>query len=267
MPRNGSGAYSLPAGNPVVEDTTVEPDWANDTLNDIAEELTNSLDRTGAGPMLAPLETPDGTKALPAHTFENDPDCGLYRAGAADLRMSVNDTDVQQWTPTGNTFYQPVTAQKGVIATQSTADTPAVQGTGNGTGQGVLGNGGTSGAGVKGIGGSAAGSIGVHGVGGATDGVGGKFEGVGNGHAIQAVAANGAALSADGGTSASDVIGATAVNGTGYCCILTGNATKAPLRIVGRAGAPSSPDNGAIYYDTTTNKLRVYAGGAWTDLH
>ena len=33
------------------------------------------------------------------------------------------------------------------------------------------------------------------------------------------------------------------------------------------AAAPSSPDNGDTYYDTTANKLRVYANGAWADLH
>lgn len=47
MSRNGSGTYSLPAGNPVVTNTTISSTWANTTLNDIATALTNSLAADG----------------------------------------------------------------------------------------------------------------------------------------------------------------------------------------------------------------------------
>ena len=40
MSRNGSGTYSLPAGNPVVTATTITSTWANTTLSDIANALT-----------------------------------------------------------------------------------------------------------------------------------------------------------------------------------------------------------------------------------
>ena len=30
---------------------------------------------------------------------------------------------------------------------------------------------------------------------------------------------------------------------------------------------PSSPVNGMVYYDSSTNKLRVYANGVWVNLH
>lgn len=43
MPRNGSGGYSLPAGNPVVTGTTITSTWANTSLSDIATGLTTSL--------------------------------------------------------------------------------------------------------------------------------------------------------------------------------------------------------------------------------
>lgn len=43
MPRNGSGTYSLPSGNPVVTGTTISSGWANPTLSDIASALTASL--------------------------------------------------------------------------------------------------------------------------------------------------------------------------------------------------------------------------------
>ena len=47
MSRNGSGVYTLPAGNPVVTGTTISTTWANNTLNDIATALTGSLAAAG----------------------------------------------------------------------------------------------------------------------------------------------------------------------------------------------------------------------------
>ena len=43
MARNGSGTYSLPAGNPVTTGTTISSTWANNTLNDMASALTTSI--------------------------------------------------------------------------------------------------------------------------------------------------------------------------------------------------------------------------------
>ena len=43
MSRNGSGTYSLPAGNPVTTGTTISSTWANNTLTDMASALTTSL--------------------------------------------------------------------------------------------------------------------------------------------------------------------------------------------------------------------------------
>ena len=47
MSRNGSGVYSLPAGNPVVTNTTISSTWANNTLTDIATALSNSIAADG----------------------------------------------------------------------------------------------------------------------------------------------------------------------------------------------------------------------------
>lgn len=47
MSRNGSGTYTLPAGNPVVTGTTISSTWANNTLNDIAAAITDSLAADG----------------------------------------------------------------------------------------------------------------------------------------------------------------------------------------------------------------------------
>jgi hypothetical protein len=47
MSRNGSGTYTLPAGNPVVTGTTISSTWANSTLTNIASALTDSLAADG----------------------------------------------------------------------------------------------------------------------------------------------------------------------------------------------------------------------------
>ena len=55
MSRNGSGTYSLPAGNPVVTGTTISSSWANNTMNDIASALTDSVAADGQTPMTGDL--------------------------------------------------------------------------------------------------------------------------------------------------------------------------------------------------------------------
>ena len=55
MSRNGSGTYTLPAGNPVVTGTTITTTWANTTLNDIASSLTGSVAADGQTPMTGAL--------------------------------------------------------------------------------------------------------------------------------------------------------------------------------------------------------------------
>jgi hypothetical protein len=51
MSRNGSGTYSLPAGNPVVTGTTITSSWANTTMQNIADALTQSVASDGQTPM------------------------------------------------------------------------------------------------------------------------------------------------------------------------------------------------------------------------
>jgi hypothetical protein len=56
MSRNGSGVYNLPAGNPVITQTTISSNWANTTLSDIATALTNSIASDGQTPMTGQLD-------------------------------------------------------------------------------------------------------------------------------------------------------------------------------------------------------------------
>lgn len=79
MPRNGSGVYSLPAGNPVVDGTTIESTWANPTMSDIAVQLNGVLTRDGLLGPTAPIKFQDGDVAAPGITFPGATSTGVYR--------------------------------------------------------------------------------------------------------------------------------------------------------------------------------------------
>ena len=55
MSRNGSGNYTLPAGNPVSSGTVITSSWANTTLSDIATALTGSIAADGQTPITGAL--------------------------------------------------------------------------------------------------------------------------------------------------------------------------------------------------------------------
>ena len=55
MSRNGSGTYTLPAGNPVVTGTTIASNWANTTLTDLANAMTGSIAADGQTPITGAL--------------------------------------------------------------------------------------------------------------------------------------------------------------------------------------------------------------------
>ena len=102
MPRNSGGTYSLPSGNPVVAGTTIEAAWANNTLSDVGNELTNSLSRQGTGGMLAALRLADGSVTVPGLAFVSETTTGFYRAASNDMRMAILGSDV--WAATSSAF-------------------------------------------------------------------------------------------------------------------------------------------------------------------
>jgi len=55
MPRNGSGSFALPAGNPVTTGTSISSTWSNTTLSDIASALTQSVSKDGQTTMTGNL--------------------------------------------------------------------------------------------------------------------------------------------------------------------------------------------------------------------
>jgi hypothetical protein len=109
MPRNGSGVYTLPAGNPVVAFTTITTAWANPTMADIGTELTNSLDRQGRGGMLAPFRIFDGTISQPGLGFLNEVGLGLWRESSALMHIVNSGVNVISIHPDKATF--PVTVE------------------------------------------------------------------------------------------------------------------------------------------------------------
>lgn len=90
MARNGSGTYSLAAGNPVTVNTTIDASWANTTLTDLAAAMTGSVAADGQTPMSAPLKLDGGSASAPAITFNAEPSLGLFRPLTGILGFVTN---------------------------------------------------------------------------------------------------------------------------------------------------------------------------------
>jgi len=93
MSRDANGNYTLPVGNPVVGGTLIDAEWANTTLTDVGDGLTNSIDRDGRGGMRAPFKITDGSALTPAMAFVNEAATGFYRASEGDFRLSIRGLD------------------------------------------------------------------------------------------------------------------------------------------------------------------------------
>lgn len=101
MPRDISGNYTLPIGNPVVVDTTITTDWGNDTMNDIAAQLNNVVTKDGVVGPTGPLRGSNGTAAAPAYSFTSDTNIGNYRIGADVLGWSVAGVEAMRLSTVG----------------------------------------------------------------------------------------------------------------------------------------------------------------------
>jgi hypothetical protein len=119
MPRNSSGTYSLPSGNPVVSNTLIQSVWANNTCSDIGSAITDSLDRNGRGAMLAALKNIDGTQVAPALTFSSEGTLGIYRVGAGILGIAAGGALILSIASTGLTFSTPLVLPVGSAAAPS----------------------------------------------------------------------------------------------------------------------------------------------------
>lgn len=89
MPRDGSGVYTLPSGNPVTTGTLIQSTWANPTMTDIAVQFNNVLTRDGVlGPTLA-FKLVDGTTAAPGLAFNSEPGLGAFRQATSIIALTA----------------------------------------------------------------------------------------------------------------------------------------------------------------------------------
>ncbi|QSQ14034.1 hypothetical protein [Myxococcus landrumensis] len=217
--------------------TTISSAWANNTLGDISTELTNSLDRQGRGGMLAPLKLVNGSSAAPSISWTSDPDSGIYRAGAGDIRMQVDSAQAQTWTAAGSTISVPLSVAT-ISGNTSVTGALAVGGTSTFAqpstfALGISSTGPTTAPGVAGFGGSSSGD-GLRGQGGAP-----------NGHGVV-------------GTSAGTGVGVVAVAGTAATATVPRNAAQL---INGNLdmGFVTSPNSNVAFTDVLTPKNIVKA--------
>ena len=98
MSRNGSGTYSLPSGNPVVTGTTISSTWANNTLSDIANGLTQSISADGQTPITGPLIGSSGTVAFGGVGQTQIPSGTTAQRSASPTDGMIRyNTDLQQY--------------------------------------------------------------------------------------------------------------------------------------------------------------------------
>lgn len=165
MARDGSGVYSLPAGNPVVSLTTITSVWANSTLSDIANELTNSIDKAGrtvptanlpmggfrhtgaadgvaAGQYLAygqtssaslagGLQLNTGAAAAPSYSFTLNPNLGMYRAAADTLAWATAGVERVRINGTGEHLRNIAAGVTGMIGAVASVPSWQSHGTAN----------------------------------------------------------------------------------------------------------------------------------------
>lgn len=114
MPRNSSGTFSLPAGQPVVTGATIDATVFNTLTADLASEITDSLDRSGKGAMLQPLQLTDGDDTHPSLAFANDSTLGIWNSGG-DLCITQGGT-LATFSQGGTTLQGPLSVSPNVIA-------------------------------------------------------------------------------------------------------------------------------------------------------
>ena len=170
MSRNGSGVYSLPAGNPVVTGTTISSTWANNTLSDMANALTGSVASDGQTPMTGNLQMgnnkitglANGTNAQDAVTYSQLTGLAPATSGSSVLAGNgaggfTNVTLATGLTYSGgtltaniNTLLPDQSGKSGYVLTTDGSATSWGTAGGNGTVTSVALSGGTTGITVSG---------------------------------------------------------------------------------------------------------------------
>ena len=119
MSRNGSGVYSLPAGNPVITNTTISSTWANTTLADIATALTGSLAADGQTPATGNLDLNSNKVVLLANGTVSTDAINLGQLTTAFTNPVFTGTGFML-IPKGTTAERPVSPVNGEIRYNTT---------------------------------------------------------------------------------------------------------------------------------------------------
>jgi hypothetical protein len=143
MSRNGSGVYSLPAGNPVVTGTSISSTWSNTTLSDIATALTGSVASDGQTPMTGNLDMNSQKVVLLANGTVSTDAINLGQLTTAFTNPTFSGTGFML-IPKGTTAQRPVSPVNGEI--RYNTDTNQFEGYQGGA-WGQLGGGATGGGG------------------------------------------------------------------------------------------------------------------------
>lgn len=143
MSFNGAGTFSLPAGNPVVTNTTVSSTVHNNTMTEIASGLSNAICKDGqttitanipmagykftglaAGSangnslryeqlfttsdvdLLGPIGMTNGSVSAPSLRFTNADTTGIYYGTENTLKIACNSTESVQFSANGITLTQ-----------------------------------------------------------------------------------------------------------------------------------------------------------------
>jgi len=229
MPRNGSGTYVPPAGNPVAPGQTIQSVWANDLVNDMGNEITGSLPRNGAAPMTQQLKLIAGSSSVPGLGFNSEPSTGWYWPGAGLLAATVTGIETIRLTSNGSLL----------VGTTTDTGTHKLQVTGNTALTGTL-----SVSGLASFPGTITGNVAIATT---TSNVRLTVDRLGNGTQPTFTTGVGAAF-VSGGTSASP----------NYVAITSGNAAPAALFF----GDTDADGVGRVYYDNTSNFLSLWTNAA-----
>jgi hypothetical protein len=94
MPRDATGNYTLPTGNPVVTGTTITSTWANGTMSDLAAAMTDSVSKS----MDSTFATGKGTHTWNATAGGSS---SIGPGNGDNWGLAVNDLKIASWYGAG----------------------------------------------------------------------------------------------------------------------------------------------------------------------
>jgi hypothetical protein len=124
MARNSSGTMSAPGTYPPLADAIISLDDYKALIQDILNELSDSLSRSGKGGMIEALKLADGTQALPGLSFTSDATTGLYRS-AGEIRLAVLGALIAKFKAEGMDITGTLTATD--VAATAAVSAPALK--------------------------------------------------------------------------------------------------------------------------------------------